>query len=212
MIWLYFKSAVRLILCFLGVSVLMIVLGHTQPLNPALAGFREGCEDKSQPCWYGIVPYQSTYEQALDLLAKRGFRLAAPTPFQTNQSIIVHPQMPSCQVRLGEYMHKVDIVWLINCPTIYLGEIIALFNPPETVLVCEENDPPIPMYLYKSGINLDVEPGTSSWLSPYHKIMAITIRGGSDLYGHIQWRGFVRLWRYKQLEPNFIAIPCHVET
>jgi hypothetical protein len=31
-------------------------IGTTQPTNPALRGFIEGCENKPQPCWYGIVP------------------------------------------------------------------------------------------------------------------------------------------------------------
>jgi len=39
-----------LTLTFALLSALAIMLGAQQPINPALAGFVEGCEDKPQPC------------------------------------------------------------------------------------------------------------------------------------------------------------------
>jgi hypothetical protein len=56
MIRLYLKLVLRVATIFLALSVTARALGETQPPNPALVGFTIGCEDKPQPCWYGIVP------------------------------------------------------------------------------------------------------------------------------------------------------------
>jgi len=57
------------LLC-LALSLAARALGSTHPPNPALRGFVEGCEDKPQPCWYGIVPGVTAIEDAPSILAQ----------------------------------------------------------------------------------------------------------------------------------------------
>jgi hypothetical protein len=73
MIRVYFKLILPISLIFPVLSLAARVLGSTQPPNPALRGFTEGCEDKPQPCWYGIVPGVTTVEQAKSLFAEQGY-------------------------------------------------------------------------------------------------------------------------------------------
>jgi len=56
MIRVFIKVISGLTVIFLTMTVAARALGGTQPPNPALRGFVEGCEGKAQPCWYGIVP------------------------------------------------------------------------------------------------------------------------------------------------------------
>lgn len=63
MIRIYLRVAIPLIIIFIALNITARALGSTQPPNPALRGFSEGCEGKSQPCWYGIVPEVTTLDE-----------------------------------------------------------------------------------------------------------------------------------------------------
>jgi hypothetical protein len=52
----YLKYIPLCITIFLLLAMAARALGGTQPPNDAFKGFVEGCEDKPQPCWYGVVP------------------------------------------------------------------------------------------------------------------------------------------------------------
>lgn len=54
--------------------------GETQPPHPALRGFVEGCEGKPQPCWYGIVPFQTTFEGVRSIAEREGWIELSPDP------------------------------------------------------------------------------------------------------------------------------------
>jgi hypothetical protein len=59
------KIIIYLVAILLTVSLAAKAIGSLQPPNPALRGFVEGCEDKPQPCWYGIVPGQTVTAQVV---------------------------------------------------------------------------------------------------------------------------------------------------
>jgi hypothetical protein len=69
----YLKLNLPIAIIFLGLSLAARALGTTQPPNPALSGFTEGCEDKPQPCWYGIVPGVTNWEDSLPVIEAHGF-------------------------------------------------------------------------------------------------------------------------------------------
>jgi hypothetical protein len=65
---LYVKPIILFTILFVVFSLAARALGTTQPPNPALHGFMEGCEGKTQPCWYGIVPGKSKREYCITQL------------------------------------------------------------------------------------------------------------------------------------------------
>src|SRR5574341_847017 len=48
-------------------------MGTGQAPNAAVAGFYEGCEEKAQPCWYGIRPGLMKPAEAAAILNAYGF-------------------------------------------------------------------------------------------------------------------------------------------
>ncbi|MEO8612104.1 MAG: hypothetical protein ABI690_29675 [Chloroflexota bacterium] len=74
MIRSYLKLIPTFAIVFLALSLAARALGATQPPNPALRGFTKGCEDKPQPCWYGIVPGITTWDDNLSVIKAHGFQ------------------------------------------------------------------------------------------------------------------------------------------
>jgi hypothetical protein len=63
------KVSLTLVVILLTFNIAAMVIGSLQPPNPALRGFIEGCEDKPQPCWYGVVPGVTTAKNATEILS-----------------------------------------------------------------------------------------------------------------------------------------------
>src|SRR5262245_33041521 len=113
MAYFYLKLVPLFILIFLVLSLTARVLGTTQPPNPALRGFTEGCEDKPQPCWYGIVPGVTTAEEAIELLDEQGYVLDAD-PATTIFSRYEPPKGSMIQfVQFNHYSEQTKIVHLM---------------------------------------------------------------------------------------------------
>jgi hypothetical protein len=74
------RLLLRLSLCFIVVIFALALtaraLGGTQPPNLALRGFIEGCEGKSQPCWYGLVPGETSYAEVVARLHELGMMIS----------------------------------------------------------------------------------------------------------------------------------------
>lgn len=68
----YLKLIIPITVVCLTFMLVARTIGTTQPPNPALRGFVEGCEDKPQPCWYGIVPGVTTVEEGQSLFNQYG--------------------------------------------------------------------------------------------------------------------------------------------
>lgn len=68
MLILQLKLSIIVLALFLVGSIAAKAIGSLQPINPALRGFTEGCEDKPQPCWYGIVPGVTAANNVTEIL------------------------------------------------------------------------------------------------------------------------------------------------
>jgi hypothetical protein len=53
------------------------IAGHALPPPVALAGFHRGCEEKPQPCWYGIVPGITETAAAAAHLQQAGYAVVS---------------------------------------------------------------------------------------------------------------------------------------
>ncbi|MFN8372089.1 MAG: hypothetical protein U0694_04345 [Anaerolineae bacterium] len=57
MLRFYFRLTASLMLVFITTSLVLSAIGSTQPMNPALRGFVEGCEGMPQPMlvWHSAI-------------------------------------------------------------------------------------------------------------------------------------------------------------
>lgn len=110
---------VKLILVFtlIGVAFSLVArtLGSTQPPNPALRGFTEGCEDKPQPCWYGIVPGVTKREYVITLLAKNMGYDIDPAYLMLTQLSIWSYEPPICDFALDNDGYVISKITLHLC-------------------------------------------------------------------------------------------------
>jgi hypothetical protein len=135
------KLALLLTLVLTATSLAARVMGNTQPLNPALLGFTEGCEDKPQPCWYGIMPGVTTTEEGKQILDAVGYRVIPPQGNIPDNSLSYEGNSLPCSqafvLSAIQVNPKSSNVSLINdlrffrCQSVYLGDIVTAFGKPD---------------------------------------------------------------------------------
>jgi hypothetical protein len=178
-------------------NIIAPVLGSSQQIDPALAGFTEGCEGKAQPCWYGIVPGVTTGDDVSALIpfAGRG-RYAFDDLSQAYTLYFTPPEsIPACvfTVRIRrEIVVRIEIS-LCRRAGILLGDAISLWNekPLEISL------PPHDLLVGSLSFN------ANDWPSPSSPVYFINLLSRPEDQDHYSWHGFVPLWRYCQLEPDY---------
>jgi hypothetical protein len=115
MIRFYIKLIPLSAMIFLGLSVIARALGTTQPPNPALRGFVEGCENKPQPCWYGIVPGVTRRQDVITQLAKNMGYDIDPAYLMLTQLSIWSYEPPICDFALDNDGYVISKITLHLC-------------------------------------------------------------------------------------------------
>ncbi len=191
----------RLVPLFLGLYLLlntgMMALGSSQPPHAALAGFSEGCTDKPQPCWYGIVPGVTSENDLLDRMAFAG--KAKYTFDDLASSHLIYFTLPdTAPACIFTFRIKQDVVIradvaLCRNSTLRLGDIALLSATSSQALSLPPND-----VLYDTmSINVD------GWPVPDSRVTSINLLPHTDRLQQYAWHGFMPLWRYCQLEPEY---------
>lgn len=124
------KLLVILPLTFAMLNIITRTVGTTQPPNPALAGFSEGCEGKPQPCWYGIVPGVTTMEEADQIL--KGTLHFMEVAHDARGSTTYQPSGHAGDCPFIVYSGSDRVSWIDwqavqNCLPIQLGDIATRF-------------------------------------------------------------------------------------
>lgn len=189
---------------FLLLSLTARTMGNTQPPNPALRGFTEGCEDKPQPCWYGIVPGVTTMGEAgKQLITQSFFRLASYT-------YIPPKELEPCVIDLwsasGWETETVQRLTL-NCSEITLGDIIFSLEEPQGLI--------LEGYAFRTRYMRLMVFGNTAIQSSYSSSKSILDKREQFIFLYApnntslqetssirKWRGFLPVWRYCQLEKD----------
>ncbi len=100
LIRVYVKPVVAITSLLVVLLLISRALGTTQPPNPALRGFIEGCEDQPQPCWYGIVPGVTRREYVITQLANNMGYDIDPAYLMLTQLSIWSYEPPICDFAL----------------------------------------------------------------------------------------------------------------
>ncbi|HEX2905512.1 MAG TPA: hypothetical protein VHO69_01530 [Phototrophicaceae bacterium] len=152
------KLASLLLMVFAVLNVTARAIGTLQPPNPVLAGFTEGCEDKPQPCWYGITSFpaelRTTEAEALHILAALGYSVEITSDFSSGIHRIVletnHLTGSDCRVVLttaymwvnndpDEQDIYVQDFALVDCEFLLLGDLLGVLNGPSVFYTCSYN-------------------------------------------------------------------------
>jgi hypothetical protein len=106
------------------------ILGHWQPPNPALRGFHDGCDDKPQPCWYGIIPGVTTLDELAHILNMKGYRRTGD-----GAGTLMYWQTGDLcsRIWLGLQQDIVTRLGMLACGDIYLGNMSLIFGDFYTV-------------------------------------------------------------------------------
>lgn len=205
---LYLKLSTTFLCVFLVLAIVARALGSTQPPNPALRGFVEGCEDKPQPCWYGIVPGVTTVDDAQKLFTQ--FRLEKHIDDFTFLDLTA-----GCTVRLLDSGAGWNIdnfvvqgIQIYDCPALKLGNLLSSFG---RVLNVNYANPFYVEGAYKRGGYLTLENGLvatslyenslDNWFSLHSQILSVIWRNVEIPIGY-PWYGFTTHAYYCQREPN----------
>lgn len=196
----YAKAAALWVVMSLVLVIAARVLGSTQPPNPALRGFTEGCDDIPQPCWYGIVPDVTTDYTAERRLQAEGMELIYRAEFY----VMYRDPLNDCSVTLnlqitgGTFL--VENVSIYKCTSVRLGDLMVLWGDYERQL---------------SGITLNegsvqemtiLDGGALDWhTNPFETPTVFTVAPlqKSPKSSRFGWHGFVLKWRYCRLEPQY---------
>jgi hypothetical protein len=140
------KLIVTLAIAFVALALAARALGGTQPPNPALRGFVEGCEDKPQPCWYGIVPGVTTMQNAIQAMPDQVYS-------QINEGVLpfggsgyysnYHSTSSNCVISIRHYVNgdsqqmiktdTVDEIMISDCQSLVLSDLIDVIGDPEGI-------------------------------------------------------------------------------
>ncbi len=174
-------------------------IGSTQPPNPALRGFTEGCEDKPQPCWYGIVPGVTPYWEITEIWTEHGYIVNDVVSGSMRQLQAVSKNKPECKMLAdldtgGDSFSAKAYSLSSNCIDMNLGDFIQMKGFPERVcmfiydlaLAYSENSTSFILVLDHANI-----------ISPHSKILEVYLHSSSlSNTTNILWNGYKSYQRY----------------
>ncbi len=209
----YLKLIIPITIACLTFMLIAHAFGATQPPNPVLHGFTEGCEAKPQPCWYGIVPGVTGRLLIPPILAKYGFiegdnREKSDTIFQRVED------SNQCKIEM-EYTSSqnnapIRIISFYQCNPIQLGSLWMFIQYPGVIhyTQCDPNQiAEIKLTYPYSDIDLEDAANSVSILTPIESFVIHANLGTVTPYigRSLPRRGGVQLWR---LQLGYVNHPC----
>lgn len=191
------RLAVIMSLMVLALINVGIVFGGMQPVNPTLARFHQGCQ--SQPCWYGIIPGQTTLGAGRAILEQFGY-LQAQSEVELQDFLMVYAapdQSPSCvDVFYGRELGYVGAL-MLHCMELRAGDVAVFMGLPE---YWRQPQPGIVEWHYDRFIIQLAYGWQSSLYAPVQHIRLLneTIPNQTRFV----WRGFLPKWKYCRYEPD----------
>jgi hypothetical protein len=202
------------ILLILGCASTVVAraVGVAQPANAATLGFVEGCDDKPQPCWYGVVPGITNGSEAFRRLSDAGFSRTSivPARYGDEAHVYARTDFTDCQTILqynsnNQHIQRIQLV----CGGIQFGDMIAVKGAPTGI---HKTTGYASRLLFTGNISAieSVSIDTTSLFSPLGSIDLRAESISDDATPTFGWHGLAPLWRYCALE--FAPICANVST
>jgi hypothetical protein len=135
------KIALLIMLVLTATCLVARVVGSTQPPNSTLRGFTEGCDDKPQPCWYGIVPGITTPEEGEQILDSLGYKITqTPQGYPHDTGWYEGNSLPCSQITVLSSIQvnadrpNVSLIYYLSlheCHSVYLGDFVTGLGQPD---------------------------------------------------------------------------------
>ncbi|MEO8612114.1 MAG: hypothetical protein ABI690_29725 [Chloroflexota bacterium] len=183
---------------FALLNVLAGLLGAQRPPHPALVGFVP-CMGEARPCWNGIIPGVTSINEMHQIMAFAGPGVALFDDLTESYSVyFILPQpSPVCVAMFQFDQHVVGRIQLQICRTanVRVGDLTTTFGMPQQLVVIPPQDL-VYNHLAVNSKALNFQP-----YSPISFMNVLELTQISQPF--YKWHGFVPLWRYCQLEPNY---------
>lgn len=175
------------------------------PLDSALDGFVENCQDKPQPCWYGIVPGVTTLTETRAVLEKRGY-----SPSSDGSGTLVYWQAGHLcsRIWLGYQDDLIVRLGMPICEDVRLGSLMRLLGRVYSVT-------PSGVTLDSGQVAVGLMSGAGSaciTLNPFSRAAQLWLSAESVVKradNPTAWRGFLSFQRYQRLY-NLGCVPIRV--
>jgi hypothetical protein len=208
MIRFYLKLIFPFALSLFALSLIAYKLGERLPLtlNPALRGFVEGCEGKSLPCWYGIVPGITTIDEALSVMEEMGYPSDSAERWDGETHIIFHD--------VGEMNMWVDLynyyfphrdtnvvaeIYLRDLGDLQMIDMLAFFGAPSHITLSRHSD----YLLIHPSISVNLDGNYDGRLS--QTFYEIHLATGFPLSAGLEWKGRLKRDAYCEMESSGIG-------
>ena len=207
----YFKLTLPIAVIFLALSLTARALAMTQPPNPALRGFTEGCEGKSQPCWYGLVPGKTTAESTYEHLSKLGYDIDASIFGNTRQLRAHFPDHDDCGQITANIDQRIGILYefYVRPCELPLGEFLSRFGTPN-VADMDYEACSIRLRFMEGHLQVTV----ANAVQPTHYVTDFSLLSDETVQLNLtrdpqrrQWEGLLSLRRYKTQFSQNAACP-----
>jgi hypothetical protein len=167
-----------------------------QPIQP-IEAFKTHCEDKPQPCLFGVIPGTTTQSELLEHMNFAGTpRIGSFLVGDgINISYTLLPPWPYCYAVFSLVENVVIRVELSLCrqPAIHVGDLANIWSDLTQVMSL----PPYELVYGTASINAD------GWPKLYSRVSYIILLSpDNDIYRY-PWYGFISQDRYCQLVPRF---------
>jgi hypothetical protein len=179
-------TAGLLVLMLTVFNSLAVMIGQRQPLNPILAGFSTPCENRSMPCWYGIVPGETTVAETQRIVTELGFEASHRPSFGYINYGIVNSLFP-CRLIVTYRSSTAPIATMQfqECTLLKFGDLASQWGTPNTLMPGPEAN----VLQYRSVIEISLQNKTTSLFNPVSEFTLKPNLPTQDALAPM-WRGF----------------------
>lgn len=157
----FLKLALVIALVYAVIFLGIRILSHAPPADLALRGFYMDCEDKPQPCWYGIVLGTTGIEQARYLIAKAGLEGYELQGIEGLDNAVINLSLGMTMCPLvsitseNDTVVSIEVSYECNNHDPQIGDVAAILGMP-TRMTFGRYDPPV-YEMYYGGATIDPE-------------------------------------------------------
>jgi hypothetical protein len=186
-------------------NLLAIMVGQVSGAGRTEMGVSADCR---LPCWNGITPGQTRYNEAVNILETLGYqpkRSSEDGALPRQNTYQAASPMLICKVGLNRSRQLSSLVsemTLEVCGSLPIGSVIDMIGPPRAIM------PYISILDYSGGTTTVIvlrQRLCQMPLTPHHEVMFISVSedaSGELANTELPWRGFLPLWRYDRLYPG----------
>jgi hypothetical protein len=191
------------ILVFTALTLAARTYGAAQMRDPVLAGFIERCDGRPQPCWYGIVPGETSMQEVRSIMEQYSqVREIRPVTFG------IAYQFSNTDHVFFDSLYNTTVYHMVLKLDnhISVGEVLSTIGMPDHILFRRTQSPI--MYTFdfeKAQLLIIVLEPPLDMLSPHQNVsMLLDINSLTSPFPgtSYRWRGFAPHWKYCQMEPR----------